>query len=149
MQNGWRQRSHLACMLIFFGTTGPTELQLSPSLSALTLNYLGVLPTASHLLSLSAQTILSARRSVSLHPNNPLRHYPRSPAGDSVWLTRGVFQRETLCVNSICWYQPYFPPSSTEAASCCSTSYRCLSNARLSGETACIFVVFFSYSVLL
>lgn len=60
------------------------------------------------------------------------------------------FHRESLCVNSICWCQPrlYFSPSSSEAASRCSTSYRCLSNTRLSGETACFFVILFCCDIL-
>lgn len=143
MQNGWRKSSLHA----YTTAQAPSVCEES---SALTLNYLGILPTVSHLLSLSAQTILSAHRSVSLHPNNPLGRYPRLPAGDSIWLTWGVL-RETLCVNSICRHQPViFSPSSTEAASCCFTSYTPRSNTSISGETACIvcFFILFCCDIL-
>jgi len=67
---------------------------------ALTLNYLGILPTVPHLFSPLEQTILSDQamhRTVTRSPNTPGRRFPRLPDGDSKWLTQGVFREKLGC----------------------------------------------------
>lgn len=61
--------------------------------------YLGILPTVMHLISPPEQTIPSdqaVRRALTRSPNALLGCQTRSPAGDTNWLTRGVFREMSL-----------------------------------------------------